>query len=55
MKFSKINEIDEIKVSKPVILHEEADDVSEIPDLSYPVSVVKKAAENLIKVINKII
>jgi hypothetical protein len=35
-----------------VVLHEEADGGNALPDLSYPVSVVKKAADNLIKVIN---
>lgn len=33
-----------------VILHEEADDGNEMPDLSLPVNVVKNAADNLIKV-----
>ncbi len=39
-----------LRVSKLVILHEEADDGNQMPDLSLPVSVVKKAADNLIKV-----
>jgi vinculin len=39
-----------LKVSKLVILHEEADDGNEMPDLNFPVQVVKKAADNLIKV-----
>lgn len=38
------------QVSKLVILHEEADDGNQMPDLSYPVLVVKKAADNLIAV-----
>ena len=38
------------KISKLVILHEEADDGNEMPDLSLPVNVVKNAADNLIKV-----
>ena len=37
-------------VSKLVLLHEEADDGNQMPDLSMPVSVVKKATDNLIKV-----
>ena len=31
-------------------MHDEADDGNEMPDLSLPVSVVKNAADNLIKV-----
>jgi vinculin len=38
------------QVSKLVILHEEADDGNKMPDLSLPVSIVKLAADNLIKV-----
>lgn len=38
------------QVSKLVILHEETDDDHEMPDISYPVQAVKKAADNLIKV-----
>ncbi len=38
------------QISKLVILHEEADDGNELPDLSLAVEIVKKAADNLIKV-----
>ena len=48
--FFKLHIICHIKISKLVILHEEADDGNEMPDLSFPVQVVKKAADNLINV-----
>lgn len=38
------------KISKLVILQEEADDGNPLPDLSLPVEVVRKAADNLIRV-----
>ncbi len=38
------------QISKLVILHEEADDGNEMPDLSLAVQIVKQAADNLIKV-----
>jgi vinculin len=38
------------QISKLVILHEEADDGNEMPDLSLAVQIVKQAADNLIRV-----
>ena len=38
------------KVSKLVVLQEEAENGNEMPDLSMPVRIVKMAADNLIKV-----
>lgn len=39
-----------MKISKLVILQEDANDGNQMPDLSLPVQVVKKAADNLIRV-----
>ena len=38
------------QVSQLVILHEEAEDGSAMPDLAQPVRVVKAAVDNLVKV-----
>lgn len=48
--FYYLHNINKKKVSKLVVLHEEAENGNEMPDLSMPVQVVKMAADNLIKV-----